>query len=166
MRFGMKFVDSCIVELIDMETAEILAEGPHDVQAWLTAYDGNYTLTLVQGCFLFDFWRPACGCGGSNFLLYHSPNNLSRDFDQKNFFYFFPKSVDKQPTICYTIITERERKGQPQREVAIKPSKTQTNDPYRKVATRLRYINVNQSPCQVQNRSGELPVVNNPSKIF
>lgn len=47
MRFGMKFVDSCIVELIDMETAEILAEGPHDVQAWLTAYDGNYTLTLV-----------------------------------------------------------------------------------------------------------------------
>lgn len=47
MRFGMKFVDSCIVELIDMETAEILAEGPQEVQTWLTAYDGNYTLTLV-----------------------------------------------------------------------------------------------------------------------
>ena len=47
MKFGMKFVDSCIVELIDMETAEILAEGPAAVQEWLTAYDGNYTLTLV-----------------------------------------------------------------------------------------------------------------------
>jgi hypothetical protein len=47
MKFGMKFVDSCIVELIDMETAEILAEGPEEVQTWLTAYDGNYTLTLV-----------------------------------------------------------------------------------------------------------------------
>ena len=47
MKFGLKFVDSCIVELIDMETAEILAEGPAAVQEWLTAYDSNYTLTLV-----------------------------------------------------------------------------------------------------------------------
>ena len=48
MKFGLKFVDSCLVVLIDMETAEILAEGPAEVETWFTAYDGNYTLTLVD----------------------------------------------------------------------------------------------------------------------
>lgn len=66
MKFGLKFVDSCIVELIDMETAEILAEGPAAVQEWLTAYDGNYTLTLVQGCFFIgmSFAPRARMCAG------------------------------------------------------------------------------------------------------
>lgn len=48
MNFGIKFTDICIVELIDMETGEIVAEGPWAMKKWLTAYDGNYTLTLVD----------------------------------------------------------------------------------------------------------------------
>ena len=48
MKFGMKFTDICIVELIDMKTGEILAEGPWAMKKWLTAYDGNYTLVLVD----------------------------------------------------------------------------------------------------------------------
>ena len=47
MKFAIKFVDSCIVELIDLDSAEILAEGPEDVQKWFKAYEGNYTLTIL-----------------------------------------------------------------------------------------------------------------------
>ena len=48
MRFGLKFTDYCIVELIDLETAEVVAEGPFSVKRWLTAYDGNYTLKIIE----------------------------------------------------------------------------------------------------------------------
>lgn len=62
MKFGMKFTNSGMVELIDMETAEILAEGQPAVQQWLTVYDGGYTLTLIQSPqALFFFWHGFCG---------------------------------------------------------------------------------------------------------
>ena len=48
MKFGLKFTDYCIVELIDLETAEVVAEGPFSVKRWLTAYDGNYTLKIIE----------------------------------------------------------------------------------------------------------------------
>ena len=48
MKFGLKFTDYCIVELIDLESAEVIAEGPLSVKRWLTAYDGNYTLKIIE----------------------------------------------------------------------------------------------------------------------
>ena len=48
MKFGLKFTDYCIMELIDLETAEVVAEGPFSVKRWLTAYDGNYTLKIIE----------------------------------------------------------------------------------------------------------------------
>lgn len=48
MKFGLKFTDYCIVELIDLESAEVVAEGPLSVKRWLTAYDGNYTLKIIE----------------------------------------------------------------------------------------------------------------------
>lgn len=48
MKFGLKFTDYCIVELIDLKTAEVIAEGPLSVKRWLTAYDGNYTLKIIE----------------------------------------------------------------------------------------------------------------------
>ena len=48
MKFGLKFTDYCIVELVDLETAEVVAEGPFSVKRWLTAYEGNYTLKIIE----------------------------------------------------------------------------------------------------------------------
>ena len=48
MKFGLKFTDYFIVELIDLESAEVIAEGPLSVKKWLTAYDGNYTLKIIE----------------------------------------------------------------------------------------------------------------------
>ena len=48
MKFGLKFTDYCIVELIDLENAEIIAEGPFAVKRWLIKYDGNYTLKIIE----------------------------------------------------------------------------------------------------------------------
>ena len=48
MKFGLKFTDYCIIELIDLENAEIIAEGPLAVKRWLTTYDGNYTLKIIE----------------------------------------------------------------------------------------------------------------------
>ena len=48
MKFGLKFTDYCIVELVDLETAEVIAEGPLSVKRWLTAYEGNYTLKIIE----------------------------------------------------------------------------------------------------------------------
>ena len=48
MRFGLKLTRDNELFLIDMETAEILAETPSGVSAWLGAYDGNYTLSIVE----------------------------------------------------------------------------------------------------------------------
>ena len=47
MKFGLKITADNVVVLIDMDTAEILAEGPGCAD-WLNAYDGNYTLVLVD----------------------------------------------------------------------------------------------------------------------
>ena len=48
MRFGLKLTPNNELFLIDMETAEILAETPTGVSTWLGAYEGNYTLTIVE----------------------------------------------------------------------------------------------------------------------
>lgn len=48
MRFGLKLTRDNQLFLIDMETGEILAETPTGVNTWFDAYDGNYTLTLVE----------------------------------------------------------------------------------------------------------------------
>ena len=48
MNFGLKLTRDNQLYLIDMETAEILAETPSGVSAWLGAYDGNYTLCIVE----------------------------------------------------------------------------------------------------------------------
>ena len=47
MRFGLKLNPDNTLILIDMDTAEILAEGP-DCADWLNAYDGNCTFTIVE----------------------------------------------------------------------------------------------------------------------
>lgn len=47
MRFGLKITADNMLTLIDMDTAEILAEGPGCAE-WLKAYDGNCTYTLVE----------------------------------------------------------------------------------------------------------------------
>ena len=47
MRFGLKITADNMLTLIDMDTAEILAEGPGCAD-WLNAYDGNCTYTLVE----------------------------------------------------------------------------------------------------------------------
>ena len=48
MNFGIKFTTDDKMVLIDMETAEILAEGGAECRKQFEAYDGNYTLTLVE----------------------------------------------------------------------------------------------------------------------
>lgn len=47
MNFGLKITADNVLTLIDMDTAEILAEGPGCAE-WLKAYDGNCTYTLVE----------------------------------------------------------------------------------------------------------------------
>lgn len=47
MKFGLKITADNMLTLIDMDTAEILAEGPGCAD-WLNAYDGNCTYTLVE----------------------------------------------------------------------------------------------------------------------
>ena len=47
MNFGLKITADNVLTLIDMDTAEILAEGPGCAD-WLNAYDGNCTYTLVK----------------------------------------------------------------------------------------------------------------------
>lgn len=47
MNFGLKITADNVLILIDMDTAEILAEGPGCAE-WLNAYDGNCTFTLVK----------------------------------------------------------------------------------------------------------------------
>lgn len=51
----------------------------------------------------------------------------------KKFQVILKKPLDKLLIIGYNKDKIRERKGQPQREVATMPSKTQSNDPYRMV---------------------------------
>ena len=46
MRFGLYTNNETC--LIDMETGEILAETKEGVQKWLTSYENNYTLTLLD----------------------------------------------------------------------------------------------------------------------
>lgn len=46
MRFGL-YIKNNKVELIDLETGEILADSKDSVQAWLRAYRDNYTLELI-----------------------------------------------------------------------------------------------------------------------
>lgn len=48
MRFGLKLTRDNQLYLIDMETAEILAETPQGINSWLGAYKGNYTLSIVE----------------------------------------------------------------------------------------------------------------------
>lgn len=45
MKFGL-YLRGVMVELIDMETGEVLAETASGVQAWLTAYP-KHTLQLL-----------------------------------------------------------------------------------------------------------------------
>lgn len=45
MKFGLYL--GKVVELVDMETGEILATGTEPVRQWLAAYEGNYTLVLI-----------------------------------------------------------------------------------------------------------------------
>lgn len=47
MKFGLKITTDNMLVLINMDTAEILAEGPGCAE-WLTAYDGNYTLRVLE----------------------------------------------------------------------------------------------------------------------
>ena len=47
MKFGLRFTDKT-VELIYMETGAILLEGAWAIGAWLSAYDDEYTLVLVD----------------------------------------------------------------------------------------------------------------------
>ena len=47
---------------------------------------------------------------GAEFPLYHLQQILSSEKVKKNNFIFFPKSIDKQFQVQYTIITERERR--------------------------------------------------------
>lgn len=47
MKFGLKITADNVLILIDMDTAEILAEGSGCAD-WLRAYDGNCTFTIVE----------------------------------------------------------------------------------------------------------------------
>lgn len=46
MRFGL-YIMNDTVELVDITTGEILAEGKESVNNWLNAYEENYTLQLI-----------------------------------------------------------------------------------------------------------------------
>lgn len=46
MKFGL-YVENKRIELIDLATGEILAESKDSIQAWLRAYENNYTLELI-----------------------------------------------------------------------------------------------------------------------
>lgn len=46
MRFGLYTNNETC--LIDMETGEILTETKEGVKEWLTSYEDNYTLTLLD----------------------------------------------------------------------------------------------------------------------
>lgn len=48
MNFGFKFTANNELILIDMDTAEILAEGASACVDWVNAYDGNCTYTIVE----------------------------------------------------------------------------------------------------------------------
>lgn len=86
MKFGMKFTNSGMVELIDMETAEILAEGQPAVQQWLTAYDGGYTLTLIQSLqALFSFGMVFAGRARSLRAEFSQFSDNSEFIFSKNF---------------------------------------------------------------------------------
>lgn len=46
MKFGL-YLENEKIQLIDIETGEVLAEGAETCQTWLQAYSDNYTLQLV-----------------------------------------------------------------------------------------------------------------------
>jgi hypothetical protein len=46
MKFGIYL--GRVVKLVDLETGEIVACGTKSVQNWLKAYEGNYTLELIN----------------------------------------------------------------------------------------------------------------------
>ncbi len=46
MKFGLYL--GKVAQLVDMETGEILAWGAEPIRKWLAAYEGNYTLVLIQ----------------------------------------------------------------------------------------------------------------------
>ena len=48
MKFGLKLTRDNQLFLIDMETAETLAEGLCEVQTYLEAFEGNYTLIIIE----------------------------------------------------------------------------------------------------------------------
>lgn len=50
MKFGLFFGAVNTLSLVDMETGEILTHTTDRdlVQQWLSAYEGNYTLTLLN----------------------------------------------------------------------------------------------------------------------
>ena len=50
MRFGLYFGAADTISLVDLETGEILTHTADRgaVQQWLSAYEGNYTLTLLN----------------------------------------------------------------------------------------------------------------------
>ena len=47
MNLGLKITTDNMLVLIDMDTAEIIAEGPGCAE-WLNAYSGSCTYTLVR----------------------------------------------------------------------------------------------------------------------
>lgn len=52
MKFGLFFGAADTLSLVDMETGEILTHTSdrEAIQQWLSAYEGNYTLTLLNQC--------------------------------------------------------------------------------------------------------------------
>lgn len=46
MKFGL-YIKNKIVQLVDLSTGEILAEDKESIKIWLTAYENNFTLTLI-----------------------------------------------------------------------------------------------------------------------
>lgn len=46
MNFGL-YLNNGQVELVDLNTGEILAEDRDSVGMWLRAYENNFTLTLI-----------------------------------------------------------------------------------------------------------------------
>jgi hypothetical protein len=62
------------------------------------------------GVFPFCFGRAANACRRREFILYHTPSNLSREKSKKNKKNFFPKTLDKSAQLCYNIIVIKRKK--------------------------------------------------------
>ena len=53
------------------------------------------------------YFRPrGHDCHGREFLLYHTPANLSREKLKKNKIIILPKTIDKRTQVCYNTVTK------------------------------------------------------------